>query len=441
MCRARSAVFLVLCCLGPSAAWASDVPATRSSAGEVETRKLPGGAILRLAPGTRISLGRPIKVQLGSRPESTLAQSVQLLSGRVEIDLPPSKTPTTAVLIQAPQRVSAVAKGGHSVVIATPNHATVAALSGEMLVAAGNDWRTLASGLVRDFVQGSPAGDHSVLPAPQASVSTPVALSWGDEANSVALNAGTTVVPRAASYEFGLWQFQGGSQKLLRRLSSREASIPLGALPAGSYGVSAHAVETSGLEGAESELVLLRIVSAKLPNGAKFTSDGILLPPNQRVSLLGTEGVEISYGRAPQFVPAPNTIGLIRGEPTLVRLRASGSREELSLTLAPSTLHADVQIGPARAQWPGDPVQVTVRLSDSCGRPLTSDVEVKPTVFVNVTPVKVDFKREGAWLTGTIAAADGPGPWVVRVEVPDATGNIVGRNFLEIAPTPPPAKK
>lgn len=437
----RAAAFLVLTSLTPVAALASDASAGRTASGEVETRKLPGGAILRLAPGTRISLGRPIKVQLGPTSERTLAQSVQLITGRLEVDLPLSKNPSTAVYVQGPQKVSAVAKGGHSVVIAAQNRVTVGAVSGEMLVATGNDWRTLPSGVVREFNQGSPSGDHTVLPAPQANVSTPVALSIEAANQSMVLNAGSSVVPRAASYEFGLWELHGKDRKLLRRLRSADASVKLGDLPPGSYGVTAHAIETSGLEGAESEVVPVRIVSAELPNGAKLTNDGILLPPNQRVRLRGTEGVEISYGRAPQFVPAPSTIGLIRGEPTVVRLRACGSREELSLTLAPSTVRAEVEIGPARAQWPRDPVQVTVRMTDSRGRPLADDVMVKPAVFVNVTPVQVDFKRNGSVLTGTVPPVMESGPWVVRVEVPDSTGNVVGRNFLEIAPSPPALKR
>ncbi len=440
MRRVGAAVFLVLASLAPTAALAADAPAAHSAA-EGETRKLPGGAILRLAPGTRINVGRPIKVMLGTGSARTLSQQIQLLSGRVEVDLPLSKHPTTAVYIQAPQKVSVIAKGGHSVVIVAQNRTTVGAVSGEMLVATGNDWRTLPSGTVREFAQGSAAGDHSVLPAPRASVSTPVALSIGGDSKSMVLKAGSSAVPRAARYEFGLWELRGGNRKLLRRLSSAEASVQLGSLPAGSYGVSARAVETSGLEGAESDLVPLRVVAAELPSGAKLTDEAILLPPNQRVKLHGTEGVEISYGRAPQFVAAPSTIGLIRGQETLVRLRASGSREELALTLAPSTLRAHVEIGPARAKWPRDAVQVTVRLADSRGRPLADDVIVKPSVFVNVTPVQVDFKRKGPLLVGTVPPALEAGPWVVRVQVPDATGNVVARNFLEIAPAVDAPKK
>src|SRR6187401_545601 len=113
MGRGAAAVLTALSLLGPLSAQASEGHAApKSTPGDGEVRKLPNGAILRLAPGTRIELGRPIKVQLGAKPELTVAQSIQLISGRVEVDLPVSKNPTTAVLVLAPFKVSAVAKGG-----------------------------------------------------------------------------------------------------------------------------------------------------------------------------------------------------------------------------------------------------------------------------------------------------------------------------------------
>jgi hypothetical protein len=275
--------------------------------------------------------------------------------------------------------------------------------------------------------------DHTVLPAPRTTVSAPVALNLGDKA-PIAVNAGATPVARAAGYEFGLWSVKGTERKLLKRLSDKDGSVQLGELAAGSYAVSSHAIEASGLEGAESEPTPLRVVAAELPDGARLSGDGILLPPNQRVKLKGVEGVEVSYGRAPNFVAAPNTIGLIRGETTLVRVRAVGSKDELALTLAPRTIKAEIQMGPARARWPQDPVKVSVRLSDSRGRPLAEDVVAKARVFVNVNPVNVEWKRQGDHLTAVVPPAEGAGPWVVRVEIADDTGSVVGHNFLEIAP-------
>jgi hypothetical protein len=428
-----------LACLGPAVAAGSDStsPATlQASAGE--TRKLAGGAVLKVSPGTRYELGRPIRVQLGSGSEQTLAQSVQLISGRVEIELQQTQTPTTAVLIRTANKVSAVAKGGRSIVIANANLVTVAAMSGEMLVATRDLWRTLPSGIVREYLSGAMNAEHAVMPAPAITLSAPVALSVDGSESQVSASA--SPVPNATGYEFALWKKSGEKQLLIGRMRSTNGLARLEPMPPGSYTITAHALRPSGLEGAESAPAPLRVVAAELPEGAKLVDGGILLPPHQRVKLLGTEGVEISYGKAPNFVAAPSTIGVIRNEPTLVRLRAAGSKDELSIKLAPRKLHADVQLGPARARWPHDQVTVSVRLTDGLGRPLPDDVALTPSVFVNVTPVAVEWKRERNLLTARVPRGTEAGPWVVRVEVADDTGVVVGRDFLEIATAAPPRR-
>jgi hypothetical protein len=430
MKRGFAGLIMAVSSLGVALAHASDsTPQGKSGASNPE-RKLPGGGVLRTSRGIQMKTGHPVQVQLDSRPDRTPAQSITLTSGRLEADLPSVKNPAMAVLVQAPRKVSAVAKGGRSVVIVEGNHVTVGAISGEMLVASGNDWRVLASGIVREFVNGAPSGDHEVLKAPQASLSAPILLSVSGEHTSVVAHA--SPIARAASYEFSVFRVRGGERQLLKRVESKDSQAKLEDLEPGSYAVSAHAIEASGLEGAESETVPLRVVKAALPEGAKLTDGGILLPPAQRVRLLGTEGVQVSYGKAADFVGLPDDIGLIRGEPTLVRLRAAGSKAELALRLSPRTVQADIKLGPARARWPQDTVSVSVRLTDARGRPLGDDVTVKPIAYVNVTPVKVEWKREHNVLSAVIPQSAEPGPWVVRIEIKDDTGAVAGRDFLEV---------
>lgn len=433
MKRGITGFVLAAACLATAFAQGSETSARAKSPGHAE-RKLPGGALLRSARGTQLSIGRPLKVQLDSRGGRTPAQSVGLTQGRVEVELPLTKNPSSAVLVQAPFKVSAIAKGGRSVVITSGKRVSVAAVSGEMLVATGNDWRTLPAGTVREFVSGGAPTDHEVLKAPTTTLSAPVLLSVSGEHTSV--NASATPVAHAASYEFSLFRTRGREREFVKRIESADARVKLEDLEPGSYAVSVHALESSGLEGAESELVPLRVVKAELPEGAKLTDAGILLPPSQRVRLLGTEGVQVSYGKVADFVPLPDDIGLIRGQPTLVRLRAAGSTSELSLRLSPRAVQADIKLGPPRARWPQDNITVSVRLSDARGKPLADDVQVKPVAYVNVTPVKVDWKREHNMLHAVIPPSAEPGPWVVRIEVTDDTGAIAGRDFLEVAPAP-----
>ena len=122
-------------------------------------------------------MGRTMKLQLGPPGSAqTVTRVIKLISGRVDIDIPLSKVPSTAILLQAPRKVSAVAKGGHSIAIADANSVTVAAVDGDMLAASGNDWKTLPSGLVRGFIGRDPTPqEHHVPGVPSLSVSTSAA--------------------------------------------------------------------------------------------------------------------------------------------------------------------------------------------------------------------------------------------------------------------------
>jgi hypothetical protein len=151
-----------------------------------------------------------------------------------------------------------------------------------------------------------------------------------------------------------------------------------------------------------------------------------------RVKLIGAEGLESSYGRASMFVPAPKDIGLARGESTLIRLRVPGTKQELAIKLEPRAVRANVEIGPKTARWPGEALQVQVKLFDQRGRPMTDPLKTKPRVFVNVEQVEATWTHSGNTYTAKVPPSTGAGPWVVRVEVSDDFGEQVGRDFIEL---------
>ncbi|MBM4361932.1 MAG: hypothetical protein FJ104_04575, partial [Deltaproteobacteria bacterium] len=132
-------------------------------------------------------------------------------------------------------------------------------------------------------------------------------------------------------------------------------------------------------------------------------------------------------------------LGLARGGSTLVRLRAAGGKRELRVALEPKTLHADVALGPRRATWPADRVTLDVALRDERrGRTLPESVQVDTTVTVNLEPVKVEFHREGARLRAAVPLPATGGPWVVRAEVRDSAGELLGRDVLDVVPSTGP---
>ena len=399
------------------------------------TKTLPGGAVLHLAPGTKIEIARTLKLQLGPGTGDTVTQVVNLVSGRVDIDIPlapRSRIPRTAVLIQAPRKASAVAKGGHSIAIAAADRAIFAAVDGDMLAASGNDWKPLPSGLVRTFVGREPTPlEHAVPGVPTVNVSRPLLLSLGDSAPGANVQVGGVAL--AEHYELSVWRLAEKGRELARRVDTHDAASDIGGLLPGQYEVTARAVDSTGIFGKESAARSLRVVGAELPAGARFENGAILLGQHGRVKLVGADGLEASYGASAHFVRAPGTVGLSRGDSTVVRLREPGTADEVKVGLEPRALHADVQISPKSARWPQDKLDVSVKLFDARGQALSDSVKVNATVLVDVQPVEVSWTRSGNVLSAQIPAATGRGPWVVRVEVTDEFGDPAGRDFMEVA--------
>ena len=431
-------IFTVFSTLYASPSQASDAKplsqAGAANAAEGTTKQLPGGAVLHLAPGTRIELGRSIKLQLATTSSTqTVTQVVKLISGRVDvdIDMPANKVPKTAVLLQGPHKVNAVAKGGHSIAIADANRVTVAAVDGDMLAAAGNDWKALPSGLMRSFVGSDPSYQETRVPGiPSVSIRHPLLLALGADAPDA--HAEAAGVKEANHYQFSVWRVTEKSKELVRRLEA-QGPAAISGLPPGQYQVTARAVDATGIFGQESAASPLRLVGAELPAGARYEAGAILLGQRARAKLVGAAGLEASYNASQHFVAAPDSVGLTRGESTLLRLREPGSAEEIRVGLEPRSLRADVQITPKHPRWPDDMIEVTVQLFDARGRAVPESTPVKPKVLVNVQPVEVTWLRSDNTMHTFIPAPNNRGPWVVRVEIADEFGDPAGRDFIEVA--------
>jgi hypothetical protein len=424
----RGFLLAALSCSVVSSAWAGEPPPTAKAASG-DSRTLPGGAVVTFSKDAKYELGKPIRLQLATTgTDKTTVQVIKLTSGRLSVTIPESKKPKTAVLIQAPRKVSAVAKGGQSLVITAADRITVAAQRGEMLAALGNDWKALPSGLVRSF-GGGITSEQPVPPTPSLRVDSKMLLALtGDVSTQVHAAPSQNVEYRQLS----LLRVDGNKRAKLVDSVWRSDLQQLPQLSPGRYEVQARSVDRFGVESATSDPITLRVIGAQLPDGARLIKDAILLGRSGRVKLVGADGLEASYGHANVFIPAPKDVGLARGESTLLRLREPGAKEELSIKLEPRTLRADVEIGPKTARWPGEALQVTVKLFDHSGRPLKDELKNKPQVFVNVKPVEPTWTHSGNTYTAKVPPATGMGPWVVRVEVNDDFGDSAGRDFIEL---------
>lgn len=423
----RGLLCVALACCSVSPAWTAE--ATERTASSGESRTLPGGALITFSKDAKYELGKPIKLQLStSGSEKTPVQVVRLQAGRMRVSLPELKNPKTAVLIQAPGKVSAVAKGGESAVIVAPERVNVAALKGEMLAALGNEWKELAPGIVRSFAGGGFV-EQAVLPAPKLKAAPAVALAVQGTGQSI---ISVERSDKVASRELVLYRVEGNARKKLAETEWRDERHTFDELAPGRYEVEARAIDRFGVESPASPPLTLRVIGAELPDGARVADGAILIGRQARVKLIGAEGLEATYGRASLFVPAPKDVGLARGQATLIRLREPGSKDELALRLEPRTLRAQVAIGPKSARWPQDPLHVSVKLFDHRGRPVTEALKTKPRVFINVEPVDPSWTHNGNTWTAKVAPPRGSGPWVVRVEVSDDFGEPVGRDFMEV---------
>jgi hypothetical protein len=169
------------------------------------------------------------------------------------------------------------------------------------------------------------------------------------------------------------------------------------------------------------------------PGQEKMTANGtIILEQGQRARLWGTQGLEMRYGSSPQFVPAGPSLGLASFRPTTVEYRdPQDPRASAIVMLVPKVLQSQVQMGPKMVHWPEQPVQITVRLWDN-GVPLADTAEYVARVTVNGQEIPLQWEHRRGSLEGSLQPQSGPGPWIVRVNVTNARGVEVARDFLEV---------
>jgi hypothetical protein len=248
-------------------------------------------------------------------------------------------------------------------------------------------------------------------------------------------------VARAKRYELRL-RTPDGSAEQLRRVggATRLSEAFVGLLP-GRYELTLRSLDADGIAGAWSAPEPVRVVGVTLPPGGYSSAGDIFIGKGQEVRFSNTEGLEMTYEGAGRYVPASEAVTLYRGETTVVSFRVPGSVYPTTARLRPRGVFAHVAIGPRRAVWPKDSVQIVIELRSKAGEAVPQWLELKTDVKLGIEPLEVAFTRDGNRLIGTVPPPERPGPWVLRVEVKDQFGSLLGRDFLEIASAPlPPVK-
>jgi len=148
----------------------------------------------------------------------------------------------------------------------------------------------------------------------------------------------------------------------------------------------------------------------------------------------------------------PQEISLLSGEPLTLHLRQAGDTRMLTLRVLPQQLATTVSVGPKRARWPGDNVKLEVKVAGATAGSPATPLAPRLRVLLGIDEFPVTWTRRGDTYTAEIPPQQGAGPWIVRVEVEDQYGHMLGRDFVEISgpaagppapvkrPVPPPAQ-
>jgi hypothetical protein len=437
---AASLLLSAVCALSPSSSAAAPktgvVAGSGTSSGGVFTAGLDGAeyllpsqARLSLAPGSVLHLfPKPQQLQLAPGAKTT-TYSFSLMRGHVDVSVPVK--PKSAVLASI-GKVSAVVGAGQATLVVHGETSTVASSAGDVRTLVSDHWTTLPPGTLEHF-GGAHAG--TVEPAVAAPLLTPGQRLWFSPGDPVAIaGIGLSKVDGADYYELRLRAADGTEQRR-RVLGTRQDDAFTPVLP-GQLELSARSVDAEGIAGPWTKSEPVRVVGVTLPPGGYVSGGDIFVGKGQDVHFSHTDGLEMTYEGAGRYVPASEAVSLYRGETTVVSFRVPGSVYPTSARLRPRGLYAQVALGPSRAVWPTDPIQIAVELRSKEGEAVPQWIELKTDVRLGIEPIEVAFTRDGNRLVGTVPPTDKPGPWVLRVEVKDQFGALLGRDFLEIAKAP-----
>ncbi len=399
--------------------------------------QLREGVKLTLAPGTRVVRQPTIPVPPHLKDLAPRAYAVELIRGRLDVDIDSCKKPIFGVMVRAPRRVAAFSKGGKSTIVASPQGVVIADIAGNDLSGSSADkWRSLRAGAALVVSRESPAGAVRELlksPTLQAGntlkfnlgASEPTQLSW-------------SAVPEAQSYRVTLWQETAEGPIPVNVIEVPQSPLELPPLKPGHYTATVSAVDRWSIDSPPSNAVPIRVIGVELPEGAYLYHGISQLGPLQQVHLSQVEGLEMAYGSADLFSQAPDSLGLPTGHSLLARFRERGASEEAKLMLEPRSIRSSIQFEPKRAHWPGQAVKVTVRILGPDGSSLPDSVDVALNASVNARPIDVGWAHEGnTWIT-RIEQPPLSGPWILRVTASDQMGQVLAHDFVEIAlPTHP----
>lgn len=402
------------------------------------TLDLVEGAQLHLDAGTRLRFGRTFKLPMGATPDSIIPTRVLMLDqGWMEASL---RAEHFALFVEAPRKLRSILLAGSLTAIATEQRSTVALAQGNALVALddGWKWKHLSEGSMQIVSDVRPDGyRRSLLGATETPVLSRSLMVSGSTGENATTLIAWPALPQAVGYEV---QLRGADNALVRSERTKEARLTLRDVAPGTYQLSVRGVDDSGIYGPLSTAVPLNVIGLDIPKTASRGPNGeVRLQANQRVTLIGAEGLEVAYLGLDDFLPAPKSVGLVARRPISLVLRHPNSGETLRIDLEPLEVHAQISFARSPRDWPNEGLELAVKLVDDKGGAIPENFAVTCKVTINIEPTEPHWERTGSVLRARLPRPTGPGPWMVRVDVVDENGASLGMDFTEVGYQQPSA--
>jgi hypothetical protein len=397
--------------------------------------------VLTLAPGTVLSVAAYLYVPMNvavppvTTAPNVAAREVRMTEGYIEaVSLNDKATP---LVVSGPGSTH-VALRGATVQIAIKGDRMVAQVN-EGIARAGSNkrWLTIEKGRASTLTaDGYPTTPRSEIMTPE----------WKQQGCAPALgvalvgNAGNVAVcwePSANATSYVVEMSRDEAFSTIESSETTSSTTWSKSLPEGRYFLRTRAVDADTLVSRTSSVRKLGVVSFDLPPGASANLGArtVVLPPGRGFQLRDTTGLETALDRG-IFVTLRGPLVMDTERSHQLRFRLVGDpSSETMLDLQRRELRADIEIGPKRALWPVDPIDITVTVRDSSGLIDATQVAPKLHVLLGLTELPVTWSHRGpVW--STRLAPRNVGPTVIRVLAEDEFGNALGRHFLEVDEQP-----
>jgi hypothetical protein len=360
---------------------------------------------------------------------SPYAFTARLLQGRIDVVIDPKQGAASGVLIYGPRRTTVLASGGRISVIAEGQGIAVGSYDGkETSVGIGATWKHIPPGSLIVVSPEHPLGLEAKLPTVPVGVAVtrPVIAVEGQTDPSRAV---WQKVPDAKRYRVVILDNKG---VVTKRFVTDATQLALSGLVPGRHELRVAALAQYDLDGAFSAPAYVNVVGVELPPGGFMAGGRAFLEPGQQLKLSHINGLEMTYDSATVYFKAVDKTGLRNGQSTTLHLRIPGSQERASLDVVPRALDTKIELTPALARWPRDKIRIRILLPKAIAN--STSVELIPQVTVNSRLLELEWVRTEASLQTVILGPPVyPGPWVLRAQVTDQHGYVLGRNFIEIA--------